>query len=165
MIRGLYKIEREARENNLTPEELYDVRQQESRPKVNEFFDWLESTAPVVGGSGSLSKAFKYALTQKERLKKFLDNSVLSMDNNLAENAIRPFVVGRKNWLFAGHPNGASASATFFSLIETAKANGLEPYAYLRCLFKQLPLVKEQDGYRELLPQYIDPDLVRTASA
>ena len=69
-------------------------------------------------------------------------------------------MVGRKNWLFAGHPNGADASATFFSLIETAKANGLEPYAYLRCLFEQLPIVKDQDGYRALLPQFIDRDLI-----
>jgi transposase len=69
----------------------------------------------------------------------------------------------RKNWLFSGVPKGADASAAFFSLIETAKANDLEPYSYLRCLFEQLPFVKDQDGYRNLLPQYIDRKLINAA--
>ena len=73
------------------------------------------------------------------------------------ENAIRPFVVGRKNWLFAGSPDGARASATFFTLIETAKANGLEPYAYLRHIFEKLPLAQTEKDLKNLLPPYIDP--------
>jgi hypothetical protein len=82
----------------------------------------------------------------------------LKPDNNDVENAIRPFVLGRKNWLFAGHPNGAHASATFFSLVETAKANGLEPYAYLRYIFEKLPLVKNNQDYEKLLPQHLSQD-------
>lgn len=74
------------------------------------------------------------------------------MDNNLAENAIRPFVIGRKNWLFSGTPEGAAASATLYSLIETAKANGLEPYSYLRHIFNALPLAKSPEDYQALLP-------------
>ncbi|MBF0557070.1 MAG: transposase domain-containing protein, partial [Nitrospirae bacterium] len=73
-----------------------------------------------------------------------------------AENAIRPFVVGRKNWLFSGHPRGAEASAALYSLIETAKANGLEPYKYLRYIFEQLPYARTEDDYKSLLPQYVD---------
>jgi hypothetical protein len=73
------------------------------------------------------------------------------------ENAIRPFVLGRKNWLFSGHPRGADASAAIFSLIETAKANGFEPYAYLRHIFEKLPLIDNPDGFKKLLPQYFDP--------
>jgi hypothetical protein len=69
-------------------------------------------------------------------------------------------VVGRKNWLFAGSPDGARASATFFSLIETAKANGLEPYAYLRHIFEKLPLVKSDQDLQDLLPQHIDPPAI-----
>jgi transposase len=76
------------------------------------------------------------------------------------ENAIRPFVLGRKNWLFAGSPDGAKASATFFSLIETAKANGLEPYAYLRYIFNKLPLAQTDQDLKDLLPQHIDPDAI-----
>jgi len=85
----------------------------------------------------------------------YVEDGRLKPDNNAAENAIRPFVVGRKNWLFAGHPRGAEASATFFSLIETAKANGLEPFAYMQYLFGQLPLTAEQD-YPKLLPGHIN---------
>jgi len=78
----------------------------------------------------------------------------------LAENAIRPFVVGRKNWLFAGNAEGARASASLYSLIETAKANKLEPYWYLRHVFERLPLAKTDEDYRALLPQHIDRSLV-----
>ena len=82
----------------------------------------------------------------------------MSADNNAAENAIRPFVVGRKNWLFAGHPNGAEAGAAFYSLVETAKANGLEPYRYLKHIFEKLPLARTGQDYKSLLPQYVDRD-------
>ncbi|EFL49715.1 putative transposase orf3 for insertion sequence element [Solidesulfovibrio fructosivorans JJ]] len=85
-----------------------------------------------------------------------VEDGRLRPDNNLAQNAIRPFAVGRKNWLFSGHPRGADASATLYSLIETAKANGLEPYRYLRHLFEHLPAANT-DAQRKLLPQHIDP--------
>ncbi len=84
----------------------------------------------------------------------------LRPDNNLLENAIRPIALGRKNWLFAGHPNGAKAGALFFSLVETAKRNAIEPYAYLRYLFEHLPYAKSEEEMKMLLPQYIDPDLI-----
>lgn len=82
----------------------------------------------------------------------YLDHSAMTPDNNLAENAIRPFVVGRKNWLFSGTPEGAQASALLYSLIETAKANSLEPYKYLRYLFEKLPLATTVEEYSALLP-------------
>jgi len=78
-------------------------------------------------------------------------------DNNLVENAIRPFVVGRKNWLFAGSPDGTKASATFLSFIETDRANGLEPFAYLRYIFKKQPLAQTEQDLKDLLPYNIDP--------
>ena len=80
----------------------------------------------------------------------------LTPDTNMIENAIRPFVVGRKNWLFSGSPRGAHASATLYSLIETAKANGVEPYRYLRYVFTKLPDMHRRDDYRSLTPQYLD---------
>jgi transposase len=82
----------------------------------------------------------------------FLDHGDVTPDNNAAENAIRPFVIGRKNWLFAGTQEGAEASACLYSLIETAKANNLEPYKYLRYLFEKLPFASSEDEYRALLP-------------
>jgi len=97
-----------------------------------------------------------YTLNQWSKLIVYIEDGRLKPDNNLAENAIRPFVVGRKNWLFSGHPRGAKASAIYFSLIETAKANGLEPYSYLRYIFNYLPLAKTTADYEKLLPQKID---------
>ena len=104
---------------------------------------------------GLLGQAIGYTLSNWEKLIIYIEDGGLRPDNNLVENAIRPFVVGRKNWLFAGSPDGARASATFFTLIETAKANGLEPYAYLRFIFEKLPLVRTEQNLRSLLPQNI----------
>ncbi len=92
-----------------------------------------------------------------DRLTCCVQDGRLLLENNLVENAIRQFVLGRKNWLFSGHPKGADASAAINSLIETAKANGLEPYLYLRYIFGQLPLIGDPEGYKKLLPQHLDP--------
>ncbi len=86
----------------------------------------------------------------------YVEDGRLRPDNNLAENAIRPFVIGRKNWLFSSTQDGAHASASLYSLIETAKANNLEPYWYLRYLFDRLPLAETEADYKALLPQYVD---------
>jgi transposase len=159
-IGKMYLIEKQAREQEMTAEQIHTLRQQKAKPILDEFEKWLEKTQPLTPPQGLLGIAINYALRNWSKLTVYIEDGRLKPDNNTAENAIRPFVLGRKNWLFAGAPNGADASAAFFSLIETAKANGLEPYSYLRCLFEQIPLVKDQDGYRNLLPQYIDPDLI-----
>ena len=163
-IGELYRIEKQIRQDQLTPEQIYQRRQEQSKPILDQFKEWLDATEPLTPPKGLLGIAIKYALKNWDKLIVYITNGLLRPDNNVAENAIRPFVVGRKNWLFAGHPNGASASATFFSLIETAKANGLEPFAYLRCLFGQLPFVKDQADYRALLPQHIEPDLINPSN-
>lgn len=85
--------------------------------------------------------------------KSYFSKGYITPDNNAAENAIRPFVIGRKNWLFSGHPNGASASSCLYILIETAKACGLKPYNYLRYLFDSIPFAKTEADYENLLPQ------------
>ena len=92
-----------------------------------------------------------------------MEDGHITPDNNAAKNAIRPFVVGRKNWLFAGHPNGAHASATLFSLIETTKACSLEPYRYLRFLFEKLPRVQTVEDCETLLPQRTAPEQLALA--
>ena len=99
-----------------------------------------------------LGVAVNYTLKQWNRLLVYLDHPEMTPDNNLAENAIRPFVVGRKNWLFSGTPAGARASALLYSLIETARANALEPYKYLRYLFEKLPFATTMEEYSALLP-------------
>ncbi|WP_461393363.1 transposase domain-containing protein, partial [Deferrisoma sp.] len=101
-----------------------------------------------------------YTLGQWRRLVVYVEHGFLTPDNNLAENAIRPFVVGRKNWLFSATPGGAKASAALYSLIETAKLNGLEPYRYLKHVFERVPLATTREEYRVLLPQHMPADLL-----
>jgi transposase len=163
-IGRLYAIEKYARENNYGPDRIYQLRQKKSKPILEEINIWLNQTVSKTPPKGLLGKAVNYALKNWDRLVRYIEDGNLKPDNNLAENAIRPFVLGRKNWLFAGHPNGATASAAIFSLIETAKANGLKPYFYLRYLFDNLPLAKTKADYKKLLPQYVDPDLITAVS-
>jgi len=117
-----------------------------------------ENHRPLTPPKGLLGQAISYTLSNWEKLIVYIDDGRLRPDNNLVENAIRPFVVGRKNWLFAGSPDGASA--TFFSLIETAKANDLEPYGYLRYIFKKILHLQTEKDLKNLLPQNIDPDSI-----
>jgi transposase len=101
-----------------------------------------------------VSEALNYARNQKEGLMNYLKDGNCSISNNLAENSIRPFTIGRKNWLFSGSPRGATASATVYSIIETAKANGLTPYKYLNYIFRHLPGVVFKQ-YPELLEDFL----------
>ncbi len=100
---------------------------------------WLDQALPQVPPTSATGKALHYLHNEWPRLIGYLDDGRLEIDNNAAENAIRPFVIGRKNWLFSDSVRGVRASANLYALIETAKANGLEPYAYLRYLFTELP--------------------------
>lgn len=102
------------------------------------------------------AEALHYLHGQWPKLVRFLENGSWPLDSNLVENAIRPFVVGRRSWLFADTVGGANASANLYSLIETAKANGIEPYSYLVALFGTLPLAKTVDDYEALLPWNIE---------
>jgi transposase len=156
-IGNLYQVEKEAQRRELDAVQIYQLRQEKARPLLDEFKGWLETNQSLTPPKGLLGRAISYTLANWEKLIIYLEDGRLRPDNNLVENAIRPFVVGRKNWLFAGSPDGAKASATFFSLIETAKANGLEPYAYLRHIFKKLPLAQTEQDLKDLLPHNIDP--------
>ena len=152
-IGQLYRIEQAARQRGLSAEELVCLRRQQSLPVLKEFKAWMDKRISQTPPQGLPGKALSYALTQWPRLIRYLENGHITPDNNAAENAIRPFVVGRKNWLFAGHPNGAHASATLYSLIETAKACGLDAYQYLRFLFEKLPYAQTGEDLKALLPQ------------
>ena len=159
-IRKLYAIENRSKSLHYTPDQIHKERQDKSRPILDEFKKWLEKRSLQTPPKGLLGKAISYSLNEWGKLVRYLDDGLLKPDNNLAENAIRPFVVGRKNWLFSGSPKGAEASAVAYSLIETAKANGLEPYRYLRYLFERLPSAETCDDYKTLLPQYINRELL-----
>ena len=155
-IRKLYRIESIAEEKGYEPKQICRLRQEEASPILHEFRLWLEKRSVQTPPKGLLGQAISYTLNQWDRLVRYMEDGRLRPDNNLAENAIRPFVVGRKNWLFSGHPRGAVASAALYSLIETAKANRLEPYLYLRFLFHHLPAATASDDFKALLPQYVD---------
>jgi transposase len=157
-IGHLYGIEKRAREQELPIDEIYRLRQEKSKPIFDQFKCWLEVNQPLTPPKGLLGKAIHYALNNWDKLIVYIEDGRLKPDNNVSENAIRPFVLGRKNWLFAGAPRGAEASATFFSLIETAKANGHEPYAYLRHLFEKLPAANTTADHEALLPWNMDAE-------
>jgi transposase len=156
IIGKLYAIEKLADQGSMNVEERRQLRQEKAIPILEGFRGWLNSLSLKTPPKGLLGKAVNYTLSRWVPLVRYTENGLLRPDNNLAENAIRPFVVGRKNWLFSGHPRGAEASATIYSLIETAKANGLQAYHYLRFLFDKLPLAQSDEDYKNLLPQYVD---------
>ncbi|MCF6212382.1 MAG: IS66 family transposase [Gammaproteobacteria bacterium] len=149
-IQALYRIEKEARE--FTPKARWQHRQTHARPLLNELRGWLDNTLPQVAPTSATGKALKYLYSEWNKLIHYLDDGRLEIDNNGAENAIRPFVIGRKNWLFSTSVKGVKASANLYSLIETAKVNGLEPYAYLRHLFTELPKADTVEAIEALLP-------------
>ena len=150
LIGELYTVERGLRDAD--PAIRQAVREERSRPVLARIKSWLDSASTRVLPKGLLGGAIAYAVGQWPILTTFLDEGHLELDNNRAENAVRPFVIGRKNWLFAGSPRGARVSALLYSLIETAKANGLEPWAYLNHLFEHLPLAKTPAAVAALLP-------------
>ncbi|NLI76513.1 MAG: IS66 family transposase [Candidatus Riflebacteria bacterium] len=162
LIGNLYAIESAADHQCLSPESRALLRQTEAGPILEDLKRRLDQYAKTTPPRSLLGKAITYTLNQWPRLTVYLENGYLRPDNNWAENAIRPFAIDRKNWLFCGSPRGATGSAALYSLIETAKANNLEPYAYLRCLFKALPTATSDDELRALLPQNIDRKRIET---
>jgi transposase len=151
-IQTLYAIEKEARSKELSYEELLKLRQEKSKPVLDTIYAWLKENVRLYPPSVDMGKAINYALNQWNHLTVYLEDGRLPIDNNLVENAIRPFVIGRKNWLFSYTANGADSSAAIYSLVETAKANGKEPFAYLNFLLENIPSAKNDDDYRKLLP-------------
>jgi transposase len=156
-IRKIYKLEKEAQTHSYSADEIFQMRQEKAKPILEAFKKWLNKKSVQTPPKGLLGKAISYTLKQWDRLIGYLENGDLSPDNNMAENSIRPFVVGRRNWLFSGTPEGAEASALLYSLIETAKANKLEPYAYLRYVFDRIPLATTLEDYEALLPWNVTP--------
>ena len=130
------------------PKYRQEYRQNRELPILEEYYAWLKTVHPEKGSK--LEEAVRYSLNQKQHLMAYLDNGEIPISNNLAENAIRPFTLGRKNWLFCDTPKGAEASAIVYSLVESAKANGIEPFAYLQHVLVQLPYLGKSHSHEEL---------------
>jgi transposase len=162
IIKTLYEIEKEARENKLGYAEIKQLRQNKAKPILEDFKEKLELWQKALPPKSTSGKAVKYTLNEWSALIQYLEDGRIQIDNNLMENAIRPIAVGRKNWLFSDTPEGATASATIYSIIETAKANGLEPYWYLRVLLEKLPFLKNAEDFEQYIPQNIDKTAIQT---
>ena len=148
-IRKLYTIESECKE--FSAQDRYEHRQAHSREVMRQFKEWLDETQQKVAPKNTLGKAVNYTLKYWEELSCYIGDGAWPMDNNAAENAIRPFVIGRKAWLFSNSQRGATGSANLYSLIETAKANHREPYQYLSWMLNKLPETPA-DCIDELMP-------------
>jgi transposase len=159
LIQKLYRVEKQAR--SMTPDERHAYRLEHATPIINEMREWLDQALVQVPPKNATGKALYYLNAQWGKLTCYLEDGRLEIDNNLCENAIRPFVVGRKAWLFSDSVAGVSASANLYSLIETAKVHGLEPYAYLRQVFTKLPLANSVEDIEALLPGIINAEQFR----
>ena len=159
LIRKLYRVERQARK--LEPPERYARRQKHARPVFDDIRTWLEKALLQIPSSSATGQALNYLHNEWDQLERYLDDGRLEIDNNLAENAIRPFVIGRRNWLFSTSVKGVKASANLYSLIECAKINGLEPYAYLRHVFTELPKAGTVEAIEALLPGDLKKDQIK----
>lgn len=144
----------ESKTAHLAGDARVQARRERVKPYINGLKELLDALAPKYLAKGAMNTAIGYARNNWHKFVAFLDHAEMPIDNNPMERAIRPFTLGRKNWLFAGSPRGAEASAFIYSLIETAKANGLEPVSYLNNLFEAYPHAKNDEERRRLLPWF-----------
>ena len=128
-IAELYAVEKVAR--GLPPDKRAEIRQAEARPVFEGLQAWLSAQLPDITGKSPLSIAIRYALTRMARMRPYLDHGILELDNNTAERAMRAVALGRKSYLFVGSQTGGKSAAIAYTLIETAKLNGIDPQAWL----------------------------------
>mgnify|MGYP003385220611 CR=1 FL=1 len=133
-IQKLYRLETQLKDK--TPAEKYQLRQEKAKPLLATFYQWLEKAN--IPPKTALGKAIQYCKNQWHKLSRYIEDGNLNIDNNRAEHVVKPFVIDRKNWLFSNTVNGANASAMLYSMIETAKANGLVLFDYLMHCLEQL---------------------------
>ena len=154
MIKVLYGIEADIK--NQSSEEKHLARQEKSLPQLEKIKVWLDKALLHTLPKGKAGEALAYMHKNWGKLTAYTQDGRLNIDNNPVENAIRPFAIGRKNWMFSNSQSGAKASAMLYSVIETAKANGLEPYVYLRTLFMRLPCCETVVDFERLLPWNVE---------
>jgi transposase len=154
MINKLYGIERDLKESD--DQDRKANCHKRSLPLLAQLKSWMEKTQPQVTAQNALGKAISYLASNWNKLERYVEEGYLPIDNNTVERAIRPFVIG-KNWLFSDTPKGATASAQLYSLVETAKANGQEPYAWLCHALERLPKANSVEDYEALQPWNCSP--------
>lgn len=157
-IQKPYAIEKQLRAKNLSNKEFEHDRRERAEVVLNQFLSWLEQQQDKVVPESLLDKAVHYTLSEWPKLIHYLNAWYLTPDNNVAEQRIRPFVVGKKAWLFSETPRGAHASAALCSLVESAAINGLETYRYLRHLFSKIPKAGSEADLEKILPYKLQPE-------
>ena len=154
IIGKLYDIENKIKD--LTHAEIYKIRKKKSKPIIEDLKKKLLYYKDQAPPTSILGKAINYPLNQWTKLIAYLEDGCIRIDNNDGERAIKPFVIGRKNWLFSKSQKGAEASSIIFSLIETCKANNVNTYDYLRYLFENIHKANNEEELRKILPYNID---------
>ena len=154
MIQKLYRIETQIK--HLPADDKVRMRQEQAVPLLNEIKAWADVSLTQVAPSSLIGKALAYLTSHWAQLAVYCQDDRIDIDNNATERAIRPFVIGRNNWMFSDTVHGAKASANLYSLIETAKLNGLEPYRYLWHIFTELPKAQTLTDIEQLLPWAVD---------
>lgn len=144
----------------LSSAEKYKIRQSEANVIIDDLHHYLIDNQPKIPPKSLLGQAVSYTLNQWPKLLTYLDDGRLDISNNLSERGIKPFVIGRKGWLFANSVAGAHAAAAIFSIIETCKYHQIESYYYLRFILEVLPQCKTIEDYEKLLPYNIDRNLL-----
>jgi transposase len=151
-VAKLYKIEKDIKDD--PPDKKKQVKEEKSVQILKDIEEWCDThflEAHAIGGT--IARAFTYLKNQFPKLKIYVEDGRLDIDNNMAENHVRPIAIGRKNWLFTTSAKGANALCNWYSIIETAKANDLDAYAYLKYLLTELPIYQAEDkNIDELLP-------------
>ena len=155
-VQKLYDIERQARVQNLTFEQRYELRQQCAVPVLEELESWLHEQMRKVLPKSKIGRAIAYVLGQWQRMKRYVTDGRLEIDNNLIENAVRPVALGRKNYLFAGSHNGARRAAVIYTMVANAKIHGLEPWTYLRDVLSRIADYPHKN-LADLLPKNWQP--------
>ena len=165
VIQRLYLIEKKLRDTKADESEILRIRKNESLPLLETFHQMLIEHQLKISAGGLLGKAISYAMNCWPRLTAYAHTGHLPIDNNFTENYIRPFALGRKNWMFCFSPFGASASAVLYSVTQSAIANGLDPYEYLTYLFEKLPYLKTRKDFEAVAPHRIDPAVLKMSTA
>ena len=149
--------------NNLPLEKRLKERNRHLKPMLEEFFAWVKSESDISLPKSKYGQALEYALNQKEKVMNFFLDGRLELNNNMAERAVKPFVIGRRNWMFSNTPSGAKASCIIYSIVETAKMNHLDPYEYLKYVMEKYPRdhaalpeeIEEFLPWSKSIPEYV----------
>lgn len=152
LLKKVYHLEKQFKEQALLAEAIYQRRQAEAKPILLDLKKRLEASYPKTPPGGMLAKAINYLLNQWDDLMNYLQDGRLEIDNNASEQGIKTFATGRRNWLFCDQPEGAHASSVIYSLIQTCKIHGIEPYAYFTHVLKNIPHATTAEALAALLP-------------